>query len=166
MPIGAPHIEDAEALLRDLEGIPDELVSEERETVWVRTDVFPNQPIDPNRVRNFRDLGGGRGEFTEATSRVGGESFPVKTDQAVHCIGSVRIKRRIRPADTGEIGPRLRGVSMPGLRWCDPGYSTPPWPNASPADVLDAIDRAEVPVPAHDRTAPPVRVIETSEPLP
>lgn len=165
IPVGASYIDDPEALLRDLAGMPEELLSEERETVWVRTDVFPHQPIDPERVRDFRDLGGGRGEFTEATSRVGGDSFPVKTDQVVQCVGSVRIKRKVRPADMGEVGPRLRAVSMPGLRWCDPGYAAPRWPNASPADVIDALDRAEALFATPDRAAPPIRTSETSEPL-
>lgn len=165
MPIGAAYLDDPEALLRDLAGVPEELVSEERETLWFRTDVYPHQAIDPDRVRNFRDLGGGRGEFTETTNRVGGEIFPAKTDQVVRCVGSVRIKRKVRPADMGEIGPRLRAVSMPGLRWCDPAYTAPRWPNASPADVIDALDRAEAPVTTPDRAAPPVRTSETTEPL-
>lgn len=163
VPLGAPYIDDAEALARDLVSVPEELLSEERETVWVRTDVFPNQPIDPNRVRNFRDLGGGRGEFVEATSRVGGQSYSVQTDQTVPCLGSVRVKRLIRPTDMGEIGPRLRAVPMPGLRWFDPAYAPPPWPSASPADVIDALDRAEASVSAPDREAPRVRVVETNE---
>lgn len=165
MPIGAAYLDDPEALLRDLAGVPEELVSEERETLWFRTDTYPHQAVDPDRVRSFRDLGGGRGEFTETTNRVGGESFPVKTDQVVRCVGSVRIKRKVRPADTGEIGPRLRKIAMPGLRWNEPGYEPPRWPNASPADVIDALDRAEAQVATPDRAAPPIRTSETSEPL-
>ncbi len=165
-PAGAAYIADPEELLRDLAGAAEELLSEERETIWVRTDIFPHPPIDPDRVRNFRDLGGGLGEFTEATNRVGGQSYRVQTDQIIPCLGSVRVKRRIRSADLGEIGPRLRKLRMPGLRWNEPGYEPPPWHNPSPSDVLEALDRAEVSVSAPDRRSPPVRVVETSEPLP
>jgi hypothetical protein len=165
-PEGAACIEDAEAMLRDLIRIPEKLLSEEREIIWVRTDLFPHERIDPKKVRDFRDLSGGRGQFVEATNRVRGQSYRVKTDQVVECLGSVQVKRTIRSLDFGMSGARLRAVAMPGVRWNEEGYVPPRWPSASPNDVLDAVTRAEVATVEPSRQPLTVMVVPSVEALP
>ena len=142
------------------------MISEEREVVWVRTDLFPHERIDPKRVKDFRDLGGGRGQFVEASNRVRGQSYSVKTDQVVECLGSVHVRRTIRSLDFGESGARLRAVAMPGLRWNDHGYVPPRWHSASPSDVLDAVTRADVAIAEPLRQPPAVKVVPSVEALP
>lgn len=166
LPAGAAYIEDAEAMLRDLASIPEETISEAREIVWSRTDVYPAERIDPEKVRDFRDLGGGRGQFVERTQRVGGQTYTVATDQIVPCQGLVQVKRTVRSLDFGQRGERLRNVSMPGLRWHEPGYVPPGYPDASPSSVLRALAVAETQVPEPDRDEPTVYVIPSTEELP
>lgn len=166
-PPGAAFIADAERLLRDNPAVAEELLDEVREIVWMRTDRFPAERIDVTKVRDFRDLGGGRGQFIELTAHVGGEVYRAKTDQPVDCIGFVEVKRTVRAAVQGHTALPLRKIAMPGLRSSDPGYELPNWNhNATPDEVLAAIERAEAPVIEAATAEREVRVVTTREDMP
>jgi hypothetical protein len=166
-PPGAAFIADAESLLRDRPGVPEEVINEVREVVWMRTDRYPAERIDVTKVRDFRDLGGGRGQFVELTAHVGGEVYRAKTDQPVDCIGFVEVKRTVRAAVQGHTALPLRKIAMPGLRSSDPGYELPNWNhNATPDEVLAAIERAEAPVIEAATAEREVRVVTTREDMP
>ncbi len=157
LPPDCDGIPDPETEIRDLAALPRQVLSEARKIVWSRTDVYPGKRIDPAKVKNFEDLGGGHGRFPEKT--------PHGLEVWVPCLGHVEVTQQVALFEQGERGSRLRDIPMPGLRYYEPGYAPLPWHSPTPESVLFAVTNAQEHRVIPDRGERFIRKEVTSEPL-
>lgn len=146
LPAGATPLDDAEGLVRDVPGLPRQVIDERRVSLWCVAGT--TRPAD--KQSGIVDRGGDRGaRVVPAGSGRGTSEVPFERRDF--------IARTIREGRNAEFGPRLRGLDLPSLVAGEPDlWATASW--ADPVLVLrklaegEDLRRAFQPEPAEPKT--------------